>query len=57
MKEGDLVRHLMDDQTGVIVLAWGVMGCCRGALGRWGNQGSEHLRVGVGQRDHPGRKK
>lgn len=25
MKEGDLVRHLTDDQTGVIVLAWGVM--------------------------------
>jgi hypothetical protein len=24
MKEGDLVRHLMDDQTGVVVLAWGV---------------------------------
>ena len=25
MKEGDLVRHLMDGQTGIIVLAWGVM--------------------------------
>jgi len=25
MKEGDLVRHLTDDQTGVVVLAWGVM--------------------------------
>ena len=25
MKEGDLVRHLMDGQTGVIVLSWGVM--------------------------------
>jgi hypothetical protein len=25
MKPGDLVRHLTDDQTGVIVLAWGVM--------------------------------
>ena len=25
MKEGDLVRHLMDDQLGVVVLAWGVM--------------------------------
>ena len=25
MKQGDLVRHLMDGQTGVIVLAWGVM--------------------------------
>ena len=25
MKEGDLVRHLEDDQTGVVVLAWGVM--------------------------------
>ena len=25
MKEGDLVRHLEDGQTGVVVLAWGVM--------------------------------
>ena len=25
MKEGDLVRHLEDGQTGVIVLSWGVM--------------------------------
>ena len=25
MKEGDLVRHLENDQTGVIVLSWGVM--------------------------------
>mgnify|MGYP005721500693 FL=1 len=25
MKEGDLVRHLEYSQTGVIVLAWGVM--------------------------------
>ena len=25
MKEGDLVRHLMDGQTGIVVLAWGVM--------------------------------
>jgi len=25
MKQGDLVRHLEDNQTGVIVLAWGVM--------------------------------
>ena len=25
MKEGDLVRHLMDDQLGVVVLSWGVM--------------------------------
>ena len=25
MKEGDLVRHLIDDQTGVVVLAWGGM--------------------------------
>jgi hypothetical protein len=24
VKQGDLVRHLVDDQTGVIVLAWGV---------------------------------
>ena len=25
MKEGDLVRHLMDGQTGIVDLAWGVM--------------------------------
>ena len=25
MQQGDLVRHLEDNQTGVIVLAWGVM--------------------------------
>ena len=25
VKEGDLVRHLMDGQTGIVVLAWGVM--------------------------------
>ena len=25
MKEGDLVRHLEDGQTGVIVLSWGVL--------------------------------
>jgi hypothetical protein len=25
MKEGDLVRHLEDNQLGVVVLAWGVM--------------------------------
>ena len=25
MKEGDLVRHLVDDQLGGVVLAWGVM--------------------------------
>ena len=25
MLQGDLVRHLEDGQTGIIVLAWGVM--------------------------------